>query len=329
MFVYGLFVALLLAALPVQGQQVQRPLQGKVICLDPGHGGTAETDQYRVGIGGEREEWINLRVARYLQELLEEAGAHVILTRSADVFVPLTDRAALAMAGEADLFLSIHHNATADTAVNLPVLYYHGNASENQASITLAHCIGNAILTGMYGKHRPEATAVIVSDHTIFPKAGAAVLRGTYGIPALIVEASFFTNPAEEERLKLPTYNRKEAEAYLDGIRCFFEKASVPIYPKYSRVTQFALLEVKQEAARMDTIALRWRLNYDAARYIYAQEAHGRYEEACRLLLESVTSFPDSPIAKACLALYADLQRRMGRYEEARETDRRRHEYYP
>ncbi|MCG6947753.1 MAG: hypothetical protein LJE93_02405, partial [Acidobacteria bacterium] len=39
------------------------PLAGRTICVDPGHGGTAEIDSYRVGPTGEREEWINLRVA--------------------------------------------------------------------------------------------------------------------------------------------------------------------------------------------------------------------------------------------------------------------------
>ena len=64
-------------------------LQGKVICLDPGHGGTAATDSYRVGLGGGREEWINLRVALELKKLLEAKGARVILTRTEYVDVPL------------------------------------------------------------------------------------------------------------------------------------------------------------------------------------------------------------------------------------------------
>lgn len=141
--------------LSVSGPTIQlfvadKPLLGRVICIDPGHGGTADTDHYRVGIAGEREEWVNLRVGLYLRELLEEAGATVVLTRMEDVFVPLADRADLALAQQADLFLSIHHNATADTSVSFPVLYYHGNASENKASIALARCMGDALVTGMY-----------------------------------------------------------------------------------------------------------------------------------------------------------------------------------
>lgn len=63
-------------------------LKGKTVCLDPGHGGTAATDSYRVGLGGEREERINLRVALELKKMLEAKGARVVMTRTADVDVP-------------------------------------------------------------------------------------------------------------------------------------------------------------------------------------------------------------------------------------------------
>lgn len=55
-------------------QSRRKPLKRKIICIDPGHGGTAATDSYRVGPGGEREEWINLRVGLLLQKMLEKKG---------------------------------------------------------------------------------------------------------------------------------------------------------------------------------------------------------------------------------------------------------------
>ncbi|MCK5086496.1 MAG: N-acetylmuramoyl-L-alanine amidase, partial [Melioribacteraceae bacterium] len=91
--------------------KTDNPLKGKVVCIDPGHGGTAETDSFRVGPTGEREEWINLRVALKLAEMLIEDGAEVILTRSEDESVSLRARAELAINKEADVFVSIHHNA--------------------------------------------------------------------------------------------------------------------------------------------------------------------------------------------------------------------------
>src|SRR5690625_3252340 len=83
----------------------QKALQDRIIVLDPGHGGTAETDSYRVGPSGEREEWVNLRVALLLEEVLSERGARVILTRRDDVQVPLQERAEMAVEADADLFL--------------------------------------------------------------------------------------------------------------------------------------------------------------------------------------------------------------------------------
>ncbi len=304
-------------------------LHGKVICIDPGHGGTAETDQYRVGIAGEREEWVNLRVGLYLRELLEKAGATVIMTREEDVFVPLADRASMALENDADLFLSIHHNATADTSVSFPVMYFHGNASENLAGISLGGCLAEALLDGMYRDRRRDTPVSLVSDHTIFPKSGAAVLRETYGIPALIVEASFFSNPAEEQRLKIPAYNRAEAEAYLAGIRCFFQRSVPPIHPKNSLVPPFEPLAVLEEADRMNEAALAWKTNYETAKQIVDTEVTSRYEEAGSLLLQSITAFPDSHLAGECLELYILLMRRMGNEQEALAFEKRRLAFYP
>ncbi len=182
-------------------------LHDKTIVLDPGHGGTADSDQYRVGPTGEREEWINLRVALKLQTLLEESGATVIMTRTEDTHVELADRAQLALDHDAHLFLSIHHNAIADTTANFPIIYFHGYASENLAGVQLAKSVASHLRKDLFGDEGP---AVLASDHTIFPTAGTAVLRHSYGIPGVISEASFFTNPGEEERLKNPDYNQLE-----------------------------------------------------------------------------------------------------------------------
>ena len=63
MRVFLAIAACLLGAVATLACRKNDPLAGRVICIDPGHGGTAESDAYRVGPAGEREEWINLRVA--------------------------------------------------------------------------------------------------------------------------------------------------------------------------------------------------------------------------------------------------------------------------
>src|SRR5690606_34247983 len=200
------------AACAAAGRHDPDPLRGRTIVVDPGHGGTAATDSYRVGPAGEREEWIDLRVALILRDLLEERGAKAILTREDDTDVPLRDRADLARDSAADAFVSIHHNATADPAVNFPIIYFHGYASANEAGVALARHLARRLTEALFdGSVEPS----VVSDHVIFAGSGTAVLRHSYGIPGVIGEASFFTNPAEEQRLRDTAYNRREAEAYV------------------------------------------------------------------------------------------------------------------
>src|SRR6478672_6265304 len=81
-------------------------LSGKIICIDAGHGGTSLTDLYRQGPTGEREEWINLRVALLLQQKLEHKGATVIMTRITDDTIALERRARIAVENKADVFIS-------------------------------------------------------------------------------------------------------------------------------------------------------------------------------------------------------------------------------
>ncbi|MCX7920125.1 MAG: N-acetylmuramoyl-L-alanine amidase [bacterium] len=194
-------------------------LKGKKICLDPGHGATAATDSFRQGPTGEREEWVNLRVALMLKEMLEKAGAEVIMTRVKDEDVSLRRRADIAIENQADIFVSIHHNGTdQDPAVNYPLIFFWKDANNNPASIDLAKLVLKHIQKNL-GLPRGD----VYSDFLVFPGTGTGVLRMTYPyMPGIIGEASFFTNPDEEQRLKQTAYNRKEAEAYFAALVEYF-----------------------------------------------------------------------------------------------------------
>lgn len=303
-----------------QGDQ-ESLLSDKIICIDAGHGGSATTDSFREGTAGEREEWINLRVAKALQQMLEEAGAEVVMTRTEDIHVALKERGELAVASEADVFLSIHHNATADTAVNFPIIYYHANASENLASVLLARLVGTQLLYELFA---PDTLISIVSDHTIFPNAGTAVLRHTYGVPGIIGEASFFTNPAEEQRLKQESYNQQEAAAYFQALTNFFNQEQPPIKEKYSlvNVPPFAVLE---EADRMRTEARLWMEDYQRGKALYEE---GALDSAYLLLTRSARNFPDSYLADDAHLLRANIQEQQGDIELATATKLRIIEYY-
>ena len=294
-------------------------IKDKIICIDPGHGGTAEIDSYRVGPTGEREEWINLRVGLILKELLEDRGAKVIMTRTEDVQVTLAERAALAKDGNADLFVSIHHNATADDQVNFPIIYFHGSAQENRAGVAFGKALAQSFLIKMFDNDTPVS---LVSDHAIFPNAGASVLRGTYGIPGILAEASFFTNLEEEERLKEETYNKKEAEAYFDAIETFFSTEQEPIYPKEEPLL-IPPFEVLQEADRMKPEARLWYNDYLEGISLMEGGDAASKERAYELFTRSARSFPDSHVAGECHELRAQLLAELGREEEAAQERQR------
>ena len=271
-------------------------LKGKVICVDPGHGGTAQSDSFRVGRSGEREEWINLRVALCLRDMLKASGATVVMTREEDISVPLKDRAVAARTMSADVMLSIHHNATADSSVNFPIVYFHGNASENIAGVELGKCVARAIAKYLYNN---ETDISLVSDHTIFPEAGAAVLRHSYGIPGVLAEASFFTNRDEELRLKDASYNKREAKALYDALVEYFSQKKSSIKEKNSLV-KVPPFYVYQEAERMSDTAKCWLTYYRKGKEKFTEGTDASVNEAYQLFFASAKSFPDSYIAGEC-----------------------------
>jgi N-acetylmuramoyl-L-alanine amidase len=305
-------------------QSSDTPLKGRVICVDPGHGGTAESDTFRVGPSGEREEWINLRVGLVLKELLEERGARVIMTRTEDVPVELADRARLAVENRVDAFVSIHHNATADSGVNFPIVYFHGSASKNLASVALGRIVASNLRSALFDSAAP---ACLVSDYAIFPGSGASVLRNSYGIPAVIGEASFFSNPDEEQRLKQPASNRAEARAYLVSLERFFS-GDIPAIVEEDELGRLPPFPVLQEGGRMEEEARSWNELYQRGLELMQAQDHESLAEALDLFTRSAQAFPDSYVAQKCHQLRAEILAALGDEEEAEIERRRALEHY-
>ena len=85
-----MFTAFILFAIhPLAAQPAEKPLEGKSVTIDPGHGGS----QFgAVGVQGTKEKDINMAVARQLKEMLENAGAIVHLTLETDQDLSLAGR---------------------------------------------------------------------------------------------------------------------------------------------------------------------------------------------------------------------------------------------
>ena len=191
-----------------------RYLEGIKICLDPGHGGQAHLPNYKRGPTGLREAEMNLRVALYLHEFLREAGAVVFMTRTDDSFVSIPDRSELANKNAVDFFISLHHNFFSNPETNYTSTWYHQDADDSRASLDLARYVQQGVADTL---RLPQFTPTgLYSDRLVIP-SGFGVLRQTKR-PAILCEASFYSNPEEEQRLRKESYNKREAYGYFLGI---------------------------------------------------------------------------------------------------------------
>lgn len=199
-----------------------RFLKGVKIVLDPGHVGQRDPGgNWKRGPTGLREAEANLRVAQFLREFLAAAEADVCLTREVDRSLDLPDdddldqRAQVANERRADLFLSIHHNANGNPQPNYTSVFYHGTPDDSAASLAA----GRHLVAGLNDALRLEThlECALLSDYAVYPGKGFRVLRQAE-VPALLSEASFHSNPAEEARLRDPVYNRREAYGLFLGL---------------------------------------------------------------------------------------------------------------
>ena len=180
-------------------------MQGKRVCLDPGHGGS---DPGAVGPSGLREKEVNLAIALQTAELLRAAGMEVIMTREEDRYVDLISRAEIANNSGADIFVSIHANAAYNPAVGGTSTYtYYGWQKEERAHLSR---LLQAELVAALG----------LRDIGIFDQ-GFAVLKNTQ-MPAALVEVAFISNPAEENLLAGKDFQQRAAGALAQAIKRFF-----------------------------------------------------------------------------------------------------------
>jgi len=215
------------------------------IVIDPGHGGH---DPGTSGPKGLQEKDLVLDVALRLDRLVrQELGAEVVLTRSTDVFIPLEERTGIANTRGADLFLSIHANASRNPRARGIETYFlnfaqnpHAEevaARENAISAATLKDLQNLVkaitLNSKIDESRDFAAAVqehmvagVRQEHAV-PDRGVHtapfyVLIGA-NMPAVLAEIAFVSNPEDEKRLKSPEYREVLARSLLRGVRSYLE----------------------------------------------------------------------------------------------------------
>ena len=170
-----------------------------LVVLDPGHGGN---DPGAV-VGEAQEKDINLAIALLVREQLEEQeGITILMTRDQDVYPSLTDRADFANQEQADLFVSIHANSLEDKSYAGIFTFYH---PDKRSSRAFAQAIQDAVTAASGGLDR----GVRSEDY--------AVLRET-DMPAVLVETGFMTCPEELALLLDTDYQKLLARGIAQGI---------------------------------------------------------------------------------------------------------------
>lgn len=188
------------------------------VYIDPGHGGVDSGASY----GGVYEKNLALSVANKLKENLIQLGYQVLMTRTADYNVDFkTERSKMANQSNADLFISIHFNATGSKVTGTGIeTYWYQYDSEYQPKINAA----------MHNDPTRLAESEILANQvqaSLISGTGAvnrgvrretfAVLRET-AIPAILVELGFMDNPSDLQKIKQDSYQTKLANALVQGI---------------------------------------------------------------------------------------------------------------
>ncbi len=215
------------------------------MALDPGHGGK---DTGAVGPGGLKEKDVTLDVARRAAAILDGQGIDVVLTREDDHFVPLEERTARANAFGADLFVSIHCNAseiktrrgveayvldtsrdeiaarvaarenatTQATSADLTAILGDLRlADQSRHSVRFARLLGRAASSALGARY---GDAVDGGVHT----AGFYVLVGA-DMPSVLFETSYISNVTEEQRLGTDEYRQVLADAIANAVKAYRE----------------------------------------------------------------------------------------------------------
>jgi N-acetylmuramoyl-L-alanine amidase len=225
-----------------KSKQPFKPGKIRRIVVDPGHGGH---DPGAMSPTGTREKDIVLQIGLKLsQKIREELGIDVVMTRSTDVFIELQERTAIANKVGADLFVSIHANASLNRAANGIETYYLNLAKTEKAAQLAAKENGTAlekvsvlraVLFDLMANYKLNDSAHLADEvqkalhkkaQTGYPTVkNLGVKQGPFYVlvgatmPSILVETAFVSNERDEVKLKDPAYQDLTADGILAGIK--------------------------------------------------------------------------------------------------------------
>lgn len=134
---------------------IKKPLQGKIILIDPGHGG----EDQGLKLNGWIEKDVNLRLSLLLETRLREAGARVEMTRRKDCYIPLSERVAVANRLPVNFFLSIHGNDNPAMGHITQIYVYPGDVEGKR----MGECIAQGLRELKLSCRKPTEVALYLA----------------------------------------------------------------------------------------------------------------------------------------------------------------------
>ncbi len=218
----------------------------KRIVIDPGHGGR---DPGAIGPSGLKEKDVVLKIAKELKKKLNTRGYEVFLTRERDIYLPLPERTAIANTKNADLFLSIHANASRKRGAQGIETYIYNFPSDEEARelaarenaispeelTDLQYILYDLMATGKVNEssrlaHHVQHSLCYSLNHRYSDNGDRGIKQAPFYVlmgarmPAILVEVSFISNRLEERRLKSRKYQDKIVAAIGEGLNRYVEE---------------------------------------------------------------------------------------------------------
>ncbi|MET0903007.1 MAG: N-acetylmuramoyl-L-alanine amidase [Acidimicrobiales bacterium] len=193
------------------------PIAGAHVVLDAGHGGE---EPGAVGPAGTLEKVVNLAIAQETKRQLEALGATVVLTRTGDYRITLVSRGAIVTSLNPSVFVSIHHNSDPDEQRSTPgaETYFQLASPESKRAAGLVY----EELVAAFGDFDIQWVSDRDAGAKFRPTTEGtdyySILRRSAGVPAVLSEAAFISNPPEEALLADPAFQKVEAAALTTAI---------------------------------------------------------------------------------------------------------------
>ncbi len=230
------------APTPTPVEQPRRQQGRRKIVIDAGHGGR---DPGAIGVAGTREKDVVLHSALMLRDALRPRGYDVALTRDTDTFVELENRVRFARDQHADLFISVHADASPNRETTGASVYTLSDSGANRAQNMMAsqnwnldlgdtrESLARDILVDLAQRETTNRSAQFAQ--VVIPKLAqvAPLVRNTHrsagffvllapDVPAVLIETGFLSNATDERRLADPRARERMAEAMAQAVDAYF-----------------------------------------------------------------------------------------------------------